>query len=72
MEETFFAGNQNNRLVQDAVNFGEKIDFSLSGSVHRKLCFYLPHMEYEGSIGFVSRKMKKFYCWFSRFRTFYG
>jgi hypothetical protein len=22
--------------------------------------FYLPHMEYEGSIGFVSRKMKKF------------
>jgi hypothetical protein len=34
--------------------------------------FYLPHMEYEGSIGFVSRKMKIFYCWFSRFRTFYG
>jgi hypothetical protein len=33
--------------------------------------FYLPHMEYEGSIGFVSRKMKKNYCWFSRFRTFY-
>jgi hypothetical protein len=24
--------------------------------------FYLPHMEYEGSIGFVSRKMKKNYC----------
>jgi hypothetical protein len=34
--------------------------------------FYLPHMEYEGSFGFVSRKMKFFYCWFSRFRTFYG
>jgi hypothetical protein len=34
--------------------------------------FYLPHMEYEGSIGFVMRKMKNFYCWFSRFRTFYG
>jgi hypothetical protein len=33
--------------------------------------FYLPHMEYEGSIGFVSRKMKIFYCWFSHFRTFY-
>jgi hypothetical protein len=24
--------------------------------------FYLPHMEYEGSIGFVMRKMKIFYC----------
>jgi hypothetical protein len=24
--------------------------------------FYLPHMEYEGSIGFVSRKIKKNYC----------
>jgi hypothetical protein len=36
------------------------------------LIFYLPHMEYEGSIGFVPRKMKNFYCWFSRFRTFYG
>jgi hypothetical protein len=34
--------------------------------------FYLPHMEYEGSIGFVSRKMKIFYCLFSRFRTFYS
>jgi hypothetical protein len=36
------------------------------------LFFYLPHMEYEGSIGFVMRKMKFFYCWLSRFRTFYG
>jgi hypothetical protein len=24
--------------------------------------FYLPHIEYEGSIGLVSRKMKKKYC----------
>jgi hypothetical protein len=24
--------------------------------------FYLPHMEYEGSIGLVTRKMKNFYC----------
>jgi hypothetical protein len=24
--------------------------------------FYLPHMEYEGSIGLVTRKMKFFYC----------
>jgi hypothetical protein len=32
----------------------------------------LPHMEYEGSIGFVIREMKKNYCRFSRFRTFYG
>jgi hypothetical protein len=24
-----------------------------------ELTFYLPHMEYEGSVGFVSRKMKK-------------
>jgi hypothetical protein len=24
--------------------------------------FYLPHMEFEGSIGFVMRKMKKNYC----------
>jgi hypothetical protein len=29
-------------------------------------------MEYEGSIGFVMRKMKFFYCRFLRFRTFYG
>jgi hypothetical protein len=35
------------------------------------LVFYLPHMEYEGSIGLVTRKMKNFYCRFSRFRTFY-
>jgi hypothetical protein len=33
--------------------------------------FYLPHMEYEGSIDLVTRKMKKIYCWFLRFRTFY-
>jgi hypothetical protein len=33
--------------------------------------FYLPHMEYEGSIGLVTRKMKFFYCWFSCFRTYY-
>jgi hypothetical protein len=32
--------------------------------------FYLPHMAYEGSIGLMSRKMKKNYCWFSRFMTF--
>jgi hypothetical protein len=32
------------------------------------LYFYLPHMEYEGSIGFVMRKM----IFFSRSRTFYG
>jgi hypothetical protein len=24
--------------------------------------FYLPHMEYEGSIGLVTGKMKVFYC----------
>jgi hypothetical protein len=29
-------------------------------------------MEYEGSIGLVTEKMKKNYCWFSRFSTFYG
>jgi hypothetical protein len=39
---------------------------------HSTETFYLPHMEYEGSIGFVMRKMKNFYGWFSRFRTFYG
>jgi hypothetical protein len=33
--------------------------------------FYLPHMEYEGSIGLLSRKMKIFFCLFSFFRTFY-
>jgi hypothetical protein len=38
----------------------------------QNVTFYLPHMEYEGSIGFVSRKMKKNYFWFSHFRTFYG
>jgi hypothetical protein len=29
--------------------------------------FYLPHMEYEGSIGLVTGKIKIFYCF-----TFYG
>jgi hypothetical protein len=28
----------------------------------RVTSFYLPHMEYEGSIGLVTRKMKIFYC----------
>jgi hypothetical protein len=32
-------------------------------SIYDVLIFYLPHMEYEGSIGFVMRKMKKNYCW---------
>jgi hypothetical protein len=31
--------------------------------------FYLPHMEYEGSIGFVS-DFFFFYCGFTRFRNF--
>jgi hypothetical protein len=31
------SGNQNGRLVQDGLIFWEKIDFSLSGSAHRKL-----------------------------------
>jgi hypothetical protein len=35
------------------------------------LIFYLPHMEYEGSIGFVTDKMKKNYRGFTRFRAFY-
>jgi hypothetical protein len=26
-----------------------------SNRIHLDFCFYLPHMEYEGSIGFVSR-----------------
>jgi hypothetical protein len=33
-------GNQNGGLVQDAVIFRKKIDFSLSGSCHRKLSFF--------------------------------
>jgi hypothetical protein len=36
-----------------------------------KSWFHLPHIEYEGSIGLVTRKMKKNYCWFSRVRIFY-
>jgi hypothetical protein len=36
------------------------------------LLFNLPHMEYVGSIGLVTGKMKIFYCWFLRFSTFYG
>jgi hypothetical protein len=43
--------------------------------IHRPVAqnlFYLLHMEYEGSNGLVSRKMKTKFCWFSRFRTFYG
>jgi hypothetical protein len=32
--------------------------------------FYLPHMEYEGSIGLVSRKMKKIFGDFNFFGLF--
>jgi hypothetical protein len=32
--------------------------------------FYLPHMEYEVSIGIEPRKVKKKNCRFSRFRLF--
>jgi hypothetical protein len=35
-----------------------------------KFNFYLPHMEYEGSIGLATGKMKIFFCLFSLFRTF--
>jgi hypothetical protein len=34
---------------------------TLEVSNYFSICFYLPHMEYEGSIGLVSRKMKKFF-----------
>jgi hypothetical protein len=35
------------------------------------LSFYLSHMQYEGSNGLVSGKMRIFFCRFSRFMTFY-
>jgi hypothetical protein len=35
------------------INFTNEINF------FTKFSFYLPHMEYEGSFAFVSRKMKK-------------
>jgi hypothetical protein len=31
------------------------------GFLRQNTVFYLPHMEYEGSIGLVTRKMKTFY-----------
>jgi hypothetical protein len=40
---------------------------SVSQRRRRVTVFYLPHMEYEGSIGMLSRKMNFFYCLFSRF-----
>jgi hypothetical protein len=45
--------NSNSYIVKLAKNDGSIQD---GGS---KSNFYLPHMEYEGSFGFVSRKMKK-------------
>jgi hypothetical protein len=62
------------RLTEKKMKLGQKF----SHMIEIKKCqmsdsfFYLPYMEYEGSFGFVSRKMKNFYCWFSRFKTFYG
>jgi hypothetical protein len=51
-----------------------KLCTSMYTRVDRFWFFYLyfPHMEYEGSIGLVTEKMKFFYCWFSLLNTFYG
>jgi hypothetical protein len=52
--------------------FSQKITFATT-KIRNYLepTFYLPHMEYEGSFGFATGKMKFFYRGFSRFRTFY-
>jgi hypothetical protein len=64
------------RIAQIFLTFSPfNIQFeNMMGDYTRRLAhqiFYLPHMEYEGNIGFVSRKMKSFCCRFSRLRTFY-
>jgi hypothetical protein len=57
-EYSFFIQAFGGKKLSVKLNFGEIT------------LFYSPQMEYEGSIGIVSRKMKKIYCRFSRFRTF--
>jgi hypothetical protein len=46
-------------LTFDEFRGDGKLNFSSQGSLN---FFYLSHMEYEESVGFVSRKMKKNYC----------
>jgi hypothetical protein len=68
----FFRGNTEFPIYSNNLTAAAKL-FKNFTDVGFFLCgFYLPHMEYEGSIGFVLRKLKKNYCCFSRFRTFYG
>jgi hypothetical protein len=43
-------------------NFGFNFGFNLIKTKIWRPPFYLPHMEYEGSIGLVSRKMKNSVC----------
>jgi hypothetical protein len=56
-------------LAGEFVIFGLKFNlcdsvqppFEIKKNLDAFMVFYLPHMEYEGSIGFVMRKMKKIY-----------
>jgi hypothetical protein len=68
----FFFGVQEQNYILRILKFKTLILFAICGKyrwptsasdfVFKFTIFYLPHMEYEGSIGLVSRKMKKNYC----------
>jgi hypothetical protein len=51
--------------------FFRKTPKGISKNSKLEYLFYLTHMEYEESIDLATGKMKKIYCWFSRFRTYY-
>jgi hypothetical protein len=52
--------NFHNSLKFRDIILETKENFTMNYKKH----FYLPHMEYEGSIGFVMRKMKIFIAYF--------
>jgi hypothetical protein len=56
--------HSNSRMnVVEMAHEEEKVsDLTFRNICIYKLIFYLPHMEYEGSIGFVMRKMKFFFA----------
>jgi hypothetical protein len=49
------------KLIKIGWIFTYPKDICSGNNCTENLDFYLPHMEYEGSIGFVSRKNKKKY-----------
>jgi hypothetical protein len=54
--QIYFPGRQ---FLKEMQAFGEKLTETLFQS--RNASFYLPHMEYEGNIGLVSKKMIFFF-----------